>query len=408
MIFRLYNAEKDKAAVQRIWQECGWIGKEENELKAMDIFLSSSTAWVAELHQEAECIVNTTPATIRYLKEDLPLSAVTGVTTGLIARKQGFAARLTAHALAAAQRDGALIAGLGIFDQGFYNQLGFGNGCYEHWVRFDPASLKIEYRPRVPVRLTVDDWEKVHTARLQRLRTHGNCNLLPPEITRSEMMWTEKGFGVGYLEDGALSHHMWCKSEGENGPTTILWYAYENHDQLLELFALMRQWGDQVYAVSINEPPGMQIQDLLSQPFRHRTISKQTKYENRMSAAAYWQLRMLDMEECLRHTHLPSGDITFNLNLYDPIESFIDEGIPWKSLAGEYVVTLGQECHAESGKNATLPTLIASIGAFTRLWMGILSATGLSLTDQLAGPPDLLESLDWVLRLPTPRLGWDF
>lgn len=410
MLLRLYDEDKDKSAVHRIWREVGWIDKDEPQNKAMDIFLSTSRAWVAELNGEAECLVVTTPGTIRHQKEDLALCAVTGVTTSRVARKQGFAGRLTARALADAAVEGAMVAGLGIFDQGFYNLLGFGNGAYEHWISFDPSTLKIALRPRVPHRLTVDNWEIMHTCRLQRLKSHGNCNLLPPEITHSEMLWSENGFGLGYYDgpEGELSHYIWCKPREENGPYSIGWYAYQTYDQLLELMALIKGWGDQVFAVRMGEPPGIQFQDLLNQPFRHRSISDKTKYESRMSAMAYWQLRMLDIQGCINRTYLRSGSITFNLHLQDPILDFLDADSPWKGLTGDYIIAFGEESYAERGKDPNLPTLQASVGAFTRLWMGILSATSLSLTDTLSGPSQLLEELDWVLRMPSPTLGWDY
>ncbi len=410
MTIRLYDAAKDKSAVHRIWEEVGWLDKNEKQYEAMDLFLSTSKAWVVELNNEAECLVVTTDGTIRHLKTDLPLCAVTGVTTSRVARKQGFAGRLTARAIADAAENGAMVAGLGIFDQGFYNLLGFGNGTYEHWIRFDPSTLKIDKRPRVPRRLSSEDWQIMHTCRLNRLKTHANCNLLPAEITGSEVLWTDKGFGLGYNDgpEGELSHYLWCKAKDENGPYSVGWYAYQTYDQLMELFALIKQLGDQVFAVSMSEPPGIQIQDLLKQPFRHRRISEKTPFENRMGATAYWQLRMLDIEGCLQHTHLPTGIAAFNLILDDPIQPYLDGETSWQGLSGDYIINLGEESSAKKGRNPNIPTLQASVGAFTRLWMGILPATSLALTDTLSGPPALLGELDWVLRLPTPKLGWDF
>jgi hypothetical protein len=55
-----------------------------------------------------------------------------------------------------------------------------------------------------------------------------------------------------------------------------------------------------------------------------------------------------------------------------------------------------------------LPTLTASVGAFTRLWLGVRSATGLAVTDDLDGLPELLSALDEILRLPVPNIGWEF
>ena len=48
------------------------------------------------------------------------------------------------------------------------------------------------------------------------------------------------------------------------------------------------------------------------------------------------------------------------------------------------------------------------MGAFTRLWLDVRPATGLAVTDELAGPQELLEELDWLLRLPDPKPDWGF
>jgi len=71
------------------------------------------------------------------------------------------------------------------------------------------------------------------------------------------------------------------------------------------------------------------------------------------------------------------------------------------------VITLGPSSRVESGTDADLPTLTASVGAFTRMWLGVRPATGLAMTDDLAGPPELLRALDLTLRLPDPKLDWD-
>ena len=72
------------------------------------------------------------------------------------------------------------------------------------------------------------------------------------------------------------------------------------------------------------------------------------------------------------------------------------------------MVTLGPASGAEPGLDPALPTLTASVGAFTRMWLGVRPASGLAVTDDLAGPPELLEALDWALRLPQPKPDWDF
>ena len=410
MHIRKYNPEKDKDAAHRIWQEVGWLDSDKKELEAMDLFLTTAKVWVADIRDVAECLVLTTPGTIRYLDADLPLSAVTGVATSRIARKQGFAGALTAHAIADDAAEGALVTGLGIFDQGFYNRLGFGNGAYEHWVNFDPTTLRVDVTPRVPHRLNKDDAEKMHASRLARLRRHGACNLTPVEATRSEMLWTSKGFGLGYFDgpDGELTHHLWGKAEGEQGPYGIWWMAYQNPAQLIELLALLKNLGDQVMTVRMQEPPGIQLQDLLTQPFRNRSLTRDGKYKAQMTASAYWQLRMCDVAGCMAKTHLRCTPVRFNLRLDDPITRYLDDDAPWHGISGDYIVTLSEESNAVLDNNPNLPTVTASVGAFTRLWMGILPATSLAITDNLSGPPELLTALDWALRLPMPKLAWNF
>jgi hypothetical protein len=389
--------------------EVGWLEKDKAEIA--DVWIAASRAMVAEVDGDAECLVVSAPGGLRYLEEDLTLAAVTGVTTSRIARKQGLARRLTARVVAADAAGGALVAGLGMFEQGYYDQLGFGTGGYEHRASFDPARLRVAVEARVPRRITADDWAAVHTSRLARLRGHGSCNLNPAELTRAEMMWMSKGFGLGYYDgpQGALSHHVWLNPrEVGSGPYSVSWTSYQTYDQLLELLALIRSLGDQVHLVRMLEPPGIQLQDLIEQPFKQRRISEKSRFEVGTRASAFWQMRICDLPGCLERTHLAGGEVRFNLALHDPISRFLDEDAPWTGIGGEYVVTLGSRSSAEPGLDAALPILRASVGAFTRMWLGVRPTTGLAVTDELEGPPDLLRELDGVLRLPEPKPDWDF
>ncbi len=410
MSLREYDLGKDKEAVHRIWGETGWI-EEKKDDEAMDIFLEGSRNMVAEVNGEAECLVNTNSGTIRYLNEDLPLSGITGVTTSRVARKLGLASRLTAHAVARDAANGAAVSLLGMFEQGYYNQLGFGNGSYEHWCAFDPAQLKVSLKPRVPRRLTPDDWEAVHASRLARLRGHGACNLDAPQVSRAEMLWSRNGFGLGYTDgaNGELTHYLWCGTKDvENGPYRVWWTSYRTREEFLELLALLKNLGDQVRLVKLREPQGIQLQGLLKQPFKTQQVTKESKYESKITASAYWQVRICDLPGCLARTHLAGDGVSFNLVLSDPIEQFLDDSASWRGVAGEYLVTLGPTSSAEPGSDASLPTLDASVGAFTRMWLGVRPATGLAWTEELSGPQDLLEQLDRVLRLPDPKPDWDF
>jgi len=409
MTLRLYDAEKDRKAVARIWREVGWIEDEKDE-QGLDVFLESGRSLVAELHGEAECIVNTDPGTLTYQEEEIQACCVTGVTTSRIARKQGLATSVTAEALRLAAGDGDGIAILGVFDQGFYDRLGFGTGTYEHWYTFDPAQLKDVAEPRIPIRLTKDDWEEMHACRLRRRRRHGSVNILSPQLTRSETIWCTNGFGLGYREDsGQLSHYVWCSTKSpEGGPYRIGWMAYRSREEFLELLGLIRNLGDQVHSVRMHEPVELQMQDLLLEPFKRERLTKASKHEHRINAYAYWQVRMLDLHTCIAKTHLTSDDVEFNLILTDPIERRLPEKSAWRGIGGEYTVRLGGDSESRDGLTGGLPTLRASVGAFTRLWLGVRPATGLSWTDDLSGPEDLLAALDRALRLPIPNSDWDF
>jgi predicted acetyltransferase len=408
---RPYDAARDREAVRRIWQEIGWLDDDEKKQEAMDRFVAGGQAWVAEVEGAAESMALSTPGTLRYLDEELEFAGVSAVTTSRVARKQGLAGRLTARLIAQDVAGGAQVAALGMFEQGFYNQLGFGTGPYEHWTSFDPAQLQVEVEPRIPRRITVEDAEIVHRNRLARRRTHGAINLTPPIMTEAEMVWTKEGFGLGYYDgpEGELTHHLWFNNgNSEHGPYTIWWQAFETLEQFAELLGLIHNLGDQVRKVTMREPPGVQLQDFLAQPFRFRQLTERSKYENRVNGAAYWQVRICDLWGCLEKAHLPCEEVRFNLELHDPIERYLDGSTEWQGLSGSYVVTLGPDSAAEPGEERTLPTLQASVGAFSRLWFGVLPATSLAVSDELSGPHDLLATLDRAVRLPTPRLDWDF
>ena len=408
MKYRQYDPEKDKKAVNRIWLECGWI--EKDDAKPMDTLVDAAKAIVANIDGQPECIVVSTPGDMDYLGEKLSFSCIAAVTTGLVARKQKLAAHLTATRIALDAIDGFEVSGLGMFEQGYYNKLGYGTGSYDHFIRFSPATLTIDEDPRVPRRLEVDDFELVHKSRLTRTRAHGSVNIHLPEATKAEMQWTKNGVGFGYCDDnGDLTHHFWMKGKGkEQGPFSIWWMAYRDTAQLRELLALLKSFGDQIHLVRMSQPPGIQLQDILRQPFRFRTITEKSEYENTMRAAAWQQYRICDLAACLEKTHLPGDPVRFNLKLDDPIEKYLDAGIGWQGISGEYIITLGPDSDAEKGSDNTLPSMHASVGAFTRLWLGVLSASGLAFSDNLTAPTELLHRLDHLIRVPSPTPDWEF
>jgi predicted acetyltransferase len=408
-IFRSYDPDRDRDAVVRLWREVGWIESKEHE-KATDVFLEANANRVATVNDSVESHVATGPGRLQYLDQDLPLSCVTTVMTSRVARRLGLARRLLARALAEDLRRGALVTVLGMFDQGFYDALGFGTGTREISHSFDPSSLRVTAAPSVPERLTRDDWEAVHSSRLARRRIHGAVNLARAAMTRAEMLWSESGFGFGYRDpSGQLTHHVWLATKDvENGPYSVWWMAFRTQEQLMDLLSILRSWGDQVPLVRLSEPPGVHFQDLLQRPFRARLQTKDGKYAVRTTSGAYWQARILDLEACLAQTRLDTGEVRFSLTLHDPIEAYLPDDEPWRGLSGEYTVTLGPHSAVEHGARSDLPRLRATIGAFTRLWLGVLPATSLAWTDDLQGPEELLVNLDRALRLPPPHPDWEF
>ncbi|NLG48710.1 MAG: GNAT family N-acetyltransferase [Chloroflexi bacterium] len=411
MLSRPYDPERDREAAHRIWQEVGWLEKEARHLEAFDAMLTSVRAMVADLNGQAECLVVTGPGVLRYLDRDLPLSVVLGVATSHVGRKQGLASQLAARAVALDAASGAQVVALSMFEQGYYNQLGFGTGDYELLVRFDPSRLHTRVKHRAPTRLSADDWEQMHAAHLQRARRHGAVSILAPAVIRAEMVWTKNPVGLGYHDgpDGSLSHGLWISAtEIANGPYELQWMVYQTRDQLLELLALIASLGDQVRLFTMTEPAGVQLQSLLRFPFRYRQISEKSAFATGIGASAWWQMRICDVPGCLAQTSVYGEQLPFNLHLIDPIERYLPDDAPWRGVGGNYVVTIGPTSHAEPGTHPKLPTLTASVGAFTRLWLGVRPASGLAVTDRLSGPPDLLERLDNTLRLPSPKTDWPF
>lgn len=411
MKYRPYNPDTDKAASQRIWREIGWIDYDDKEdEKYLKAFLSCSDVMVAEISGQAECLVAASEGSLRHLENDLPLNIIAAVTTSHVARKQGFASDLTAKLIANAAEKGAAVSALGMFEQGFYSRLGFGTGPYEHTVSFEPSRIRTKTPARVPVRIGIKDYKDCHKALMNRWRGHGSVQVFPAKSFKAEMGWTEQGFGLGYRDDnGGISHFIWGSTKGEHGPYKISTIAYQNREQLLELMALVKGLGDQVFTIEMIEPAHVQLQDLIDSPFRGQSRSENSEHEEYNSAEAFWQIRMNDVIECIAKTHLPGRpNLSFNLILDDPIQHYLDKSQKWRGVAGDYTVHLGQDSEARHGLQENLPTLSASVGAFSRLWLGAASANSIATADDFKADQSLLNQLDTALSLPLPKVGWDF
>jgi predicted acetyltransferase len=401
---RPFDLHADLPAVKRIWREVGWV--DEDDEKYLDDFFAVGSALVATINNEAECCVHITNGTLRLQVTDLPLCAVTAVTTSRIARGHAFAKRLTAAQLRRAADQGALVAALGMFDQGFYDQLGFGAGGYDHEFVFDPATLTVPVCRATPRRLTVDDYELMHRCMSARKKAHGAVVLEPARILKPELAWIEGGFGLGFGEP-ELTHFVWLEPKGERGPYALRFVAYQSPGQLMELLGLLKALGDQVYSLRMIEPAEIQLQALLSRPFRNQTMTERGKHAAEHASFAWWQLRVLNVPACVAAYKGFTEAVRFNLCLTDPLADLLDdEG--WQGVAGDYVVTLGENSAAEPGHAVGLPELKCSVNALTRLLWGVAPASSLMITDDFSAPVELVNNLDRVIHLPTPHTGWDF
>jgi hypothetical protein len=95
------------------------------------------------------------------------------------------------------------------------------------------------------------------------------------------------------------------------------------------------------------------------------------------------------------------------LHLDDPITEWLPADAAWKGLTGSYVLTLGPTSSIEPGSDHAFPTLTASVGAFTRLWIGARPAASLVISDSFECQPELAAAIDGVMRLPAPISDWD-
>jgi|AntRauTorckE6833_2_1112554.scaffolds.fasta_scaffold21570_3 predicted acetyltransferase len=412
MKIRDYNNNKDFEKVYQIWQEVGWIKKDERQKKALKYFTKGGKGTVALLNDSVEGYVNSTPGKYQYLDQELSLQAVTSVTISRVARKQRLATKSTAEVIAKAASKGVHVSALGMFEQGFYNKLGYGTGSYEHLISFDPDHLNIETRTKIPERITIDDYTDIHQARITRIKRHGYCTLLPEDITHADILFGERNpFGLGFKDkEGNITHHIIFKPENDlHGPYYISWMTFNNREQFLDLMNIIRNLGDQVHLVKLWEPAGIQLQSLIKKPYKDSQVTKNSKYEVNNRATAFWQLRILNLKGCINKTNLTNKPTEFNLKLYDPIEKYLDDSSLWKGLTGNYNLKLGENSRIDRGLKDKLPTLKTDINTFSRMWIGAIKPSLLPFTNHFKAPESLIKKLDDVFsEVPTPKIDWDF
>ena len=405
---RPYDYKKDFEDIRKVWHEVGWMEFENSE--SMKIFFESGRTTIAEIAGHTESMALTITGELFHQKSRLNLSVVGAVTTSHIARKLGLARKITACRIAEDAANGAHVSTLGMFEQGFYNTLGFGTAAYVHITTFQPAFLKNLPKHGIPCRLTAKDAEEIHATRTLQMQCHGKA-FLPFEHTLAELSWKKNAFGFGFRDkNGILTHHIWLSGKGkEQGPYRVEWMAYQNTDQMLELLSLLKSMGDQIHSVQMIEPPHIQIQDILDKPFFYRSVTRNSPHEAGMKASAFFQIRILNLEETLKKTELNCSDFQFILKLSDPIKNFLPVGSPWQGCCGTYLVKLGEKCSAlKNPVKQNVPVLECSVNAFSRIWFGVRPASVLQTSEEIKSDPGLIEKLDMAFALPTPYFYWEF
>lgn len=408
VLIRPYEKDRDFKDILRIWEEVGWTECENTQ--AMEIFLGTGRTTVAEVNGHAESMTTTISGSLLHMNTTLDLSVVAAVVTGHVARKLKLARKLTAFRLAEEAERGAVVSALGMFEQGYYNTLGFGTGSYLHICTFQPSSLKHLPPHRIPVRLTPAHVKEIHQNRVRQRPCHGKI-LMPEDHTLMELLWKKNGFGLGFRDtSGELTHHMWLTGKGrEQGPYRVEWMAYRTTQELLELLSVLRTLGDQIHSVQMIEPPHLQLQDILDKPFFYRSVSRDSLHKAEMKAQGVFQFRIINLSAALEKTHLQSAGFSFNLHLTDPVEAFLDPDTPWSGCGGNYLVSLGENCKAVPGiSDPSLPVLTCSVNAFSRMWLGVRPASVLQASEHIEGSPKLIDNLDVAFNLPTPHFNWEF
>ncbi|MCH2135933.1 MAG: hypothetical protein MK101_05050 [Phycisphaerales bacterium] len=407
---RPYEPDRDLKHVLRIWSETGWYTESDQRRRGIEAYFEACDTIVEEIDGVAEVGVSRTPGTMRVLDSTLDLCVIAGVYASLVARQGGHATRMTAQQVAAGVADGAVVASLGIFDQGFYDRVGFGCGPYVHRRTIEPSSLKVPKLTRPPVRLGVDDAAEMHACRLARRQWHGAVNI--PAVGIMVLECCERpGWGMGFRDSaGILTHCMWFEHNDaiENGPWTVSWMAWADRSQLLDLLGVVRSLGDQVMGVRVTNPPGVSMQDFVDRPFAWIARTKDGPNAVKPTGVAYRQHRICDLPACMEAIQLASEEVRFNLTLEDPIERFLPQDAPWRGCGGDWTITAGAQSSAVAGHEEGLELLEASLGAFTRFWLGARRATALHLCDAFDGPESLLSRLDGCWRLPEPAADWDY
>lgn len=392
------------------WKDAGWLAK--GLEKAAEEFIGAGSALVGLENGKAVALATSGKGSFHHCLHggELPFCAVKSVNVAFHGRKLGYAARLTSALLAEAGERGDACAGLGMFEQGFYDRLGFANMPYWNSLQLRPSDIAIqgEMSSR-PVRLAAEDWEEIHRNRTQRYRCHGSLNL-SSATTKASIGFSPGCFALGFRNRaGELTHHVFFeKISGEHGPALTGWLVFSNHEQFRDLMILLKSMGDQIDLVRISEPPGLQLQSLVKKPLsaRRRTLSA-PRERAEVRSLAWTQCRILSPTGCIDGMNCPGKPCSFNLILHDPIEEHLEGRGSWRGCSGEYTVNLSSGSCVESGLSRGLQLLECSVNAFSMLWSGSTRASLLPYLFSVNAPVELLEDIEQSMPMPEPFYDWE-
>jgi hypothetical protein len=407
-MIRAYKPE-DLEHSLRIFREIGWMDGKDSDKDVFRAYIDKGNSLVADLNGEVEVFVVTRSGCCKYLEDDIPFSAVTGVATSRVARQLGLAGRVTAMAIAESAKNGAAMSILGIFDQGYYEKFGYGNTVNHRISTIDPSQLKVPRLSRSPKRLSKNDAKAMHECRCRRKRYHGGCNLNGSGETKATTIWQEHGFGLGFEnENGTLTHFLWIEPKGEHGPYNVCFTGWETHEQFIELLSVLNSLSDQIHGVRMADPPRLQLQDFLTRPHATRRARKGGDFDINVVSQIWMQCRILDLPVCVGAMKCCGPPVSFNLELTDPIEKYLPEESSWRGISGNWIIRIGEDSSATLGSDPALQTASCTINDLSRIWFGSSTAESVSVTGDFRSDPDLIQAIDRVVCIPTPVVDWDF
>ena len=127
-----------------------------------------------------------------------------------------------------------------------------------------------------------------------------------------------------------------------------------------------------------------------------------------MRSIAYQQLRICNLENCIKAVKYQGESYSFNLSLTDPINDFLEEGDKVYTCEGDFTVTIGTESSIKNGLIESLPLIKGNINGFTRLWIGIIPATTIGLVEDLQIDDVLIDNLVNTFYKPEARSDLDY